>query len=315
MGDLVGIGLEMIVKVLSEDGFNGVLLVVIGCFVMLKCLQVKGIMLNVELWVIEWVVEVCFVFGIIYVIDELLVQLEVLEVGKVQVQVGDLVYCCVKCVIELVLWGDVQVIVIVLLNKEVLYLVGYNYLGYIELFVILIYSCDYVMVFYIDKLKVIYVLMYIVLCKFFDMLSIVCVEMVIGIVDIFFKCVGYVKLCIVVVGVNFYVGENGLFGDEEMCILMLVIIDVCVKGMDVYGLCLLDIVFFQVYEGQYDMVVVMYYDQGYILLKLFGFYDGVNIIVGLLFIWIFVDYGIVFDIVWMGKVKFESMVVLIKLVM
>ncbi len=43
MGDPAGIGPEIIVKALSEDGLNGAPLVVIGCLATLKCLQAKGI--------------------------------------------------------------------------------------------------------------------------------------------------------------------------------------------------------------------------------------------------------------------------------
>ncbi len=42
MGDPAGIGPEIIVKALSEDGLNGAPLVVIGCLATLKRLQAKG---------------------------------------------------------------------------------------------------------------------------------------------------------------------------------------------------------------------------------------------------------------------------------
>lgn len=315
MGDLVGIGLEIIIKFFVEGVLSGVLVVVVGCVQMLWWILVLNIMLWVELCIIDYFVEVSFFLVIINVIDELFSDLQGLCSGEVQVQVGDFVFCCIRWVIVLVLEGVVVVIVIVLLNKEVLYFVGYVYFGYIELLVYLMQIIDYVMVFYIEKFKVIYIIIYIFLCQFFDIFNQLWIEMVIGVVDCFLCCVGYLCLCIVVVGVNLYVGENGLFGDEEICIVVLVVVVMWVKGVEVIGFCLLDMVFMQCYEGMYDMVVVMYYDQGYILLKLLGFYDGVNIIVGLLFICIFVDYGIVFDIVWIGKVKFESMVIFIEFVM
>ncbi|EOS95825.1 hypothetical protein SY86_22190 [Erwinia tracheiphila] len=76
--------------------------------------------------------------------------------------------------------------------------------------------------------------------------------------------------------------------------------------------CPPDTVFLQCHEGQYDMVVAMYHDQGHIPLKLQGFYDGVNITAGLPFIHTSADHGTAFDIAWTGKAKSESMAISIQ---
>ncbi|EGR8108156.1 4-hydroxythreonine-4-phosphate dehydrogenase PdxA [Salmonella enterica] len=201
------------------------------------------------------------------------------------------------------------------LNKEALHLAGHNYPGHTELLATLTHSRDYAMVLYTDKLKVIHVSTHIALRKFLDTLSTARVETVIGIADTFLKRVGYVKPRIAVAGVNPHAGENGLFGDEETRILTPAITDARAKGMDVYGPCPPDTVFLQAYEGQYDMVVAMYHDQGHIPLKLLGFYDGVNITAGLPFIRTSANHGTAFDIAWTGKAKSESMAVSIKLAM
>jgi 4-hydroxythreonine-4-phosphate dehydrogenase len=85
------------------------------------------------------------------------------------------------------------------------------------------------------------------------------------------------------------------------------------QGVAVYGPCPPDTVFLQAWEGQYDMVVAMYHDQGHIPLKLLGFYDGVNITAGLPFIRTSADHGTAFDIAWTGKAKSESMAISIQL--
>ncbi|EJJ4223168.1 D-threonate 4-phosphate dehydrogenase [Salmonella enterica] len=315
MGDPAGIGPEIIVKALSEDGLNGAPLVVIGCLATLKRLQAKGITPNVELRAIERVAEARFAPGIMHVIDEPLAQPEGLKAGKVQAQAGDLAYRCVKRATELALQGDVQAIATAPLNKEALHLAGHNYPGHTELLATLTHSRDYAMVLYTDKLKVIHVSTHIALRKFLDTLSASRVETVISIADTFLKRVGYAKPRIAVAGVNPHAGENGLFGDEETRILTPAIADARAKGMDVYGPCPPDTVFLQAYEGQYDMVVAMYHDQGHIPLKLLGFYDGVNITAGLPFIRTSADHGTAFDIAWTGKAKSESMAVSIKLAM
>lgn len=156
---------------------------------------------------------------------------------------------------------------------------------------------------------------HIALRKFLDTLNRERVETVIGMADTFLKRVGYTKPRIAVAGVNPHAGENGLFGDEEITIVGPSVEAMKAKGLDVYGPCAPDTVYLQAYEGQYDMVVAMYHDQGHIPLKLLGFYDGVNLTTGLPFIRTSADHGTAFDIAWTGKAKSESMAISIQLAM
>ncbi|VTR37732.1 4-hydroxythreonine-4-phosphate dehydrogenase 2 [Serratia fonticola] len=84
-------------------------------------------------------------------------------------------------------------------------------------------------------------------------------------------------------------------------------------GIDVSGPCPPDTVFLQAYEGQYDMVVAMYHDQGHIPLKLLGFYDGVNITAACRLSGLLPTTAPRLDIAWTGKAKSESMAISIKL--
>ena len=315
MGDPAGIGPEIIVKALREDELNGAPLVVVGCLKTLQRLQAQGLADGVTFRAIEQVADARFTPDTIHVIDEPLAKPDELVPGTVQAQAGDLAYRCVKRATELAMKGDVHAIATAPLNKEALHLGGHNYPGHTELLATLTESRDYAMVLYTDKLKVIHVSTHIALRKFLDTLNGQRVETVIGIADTFLKRVGFAHPRIAVAGVNPHAGENGLFGDEEIRIVGPAIENMKAKGMDVYGPCPPDTVFLQAYEGQYDMVVAMYHDQGHIPLKLLGFYDGVNISAGLPFIRTSADHGTAFDIAWTGKAKSESMAVSIKLAM
>ncbi len=315
MGDPAGIGPEIIVKALREDALNGAPLVVVGCLKTLHRLQALGLAEGVTFRAIEQVADARFTPDTIHVIDEPLAQPDELVPGTVQAPAGDLAYRCVKRATELAMKGDVHAIATAPLNKEALHLGGHHYPGHTELLATLTESRDYAMVLYTDKLKVIHVSTHIALRKFLDTLNGQRVETVIGIADTFLKRVGFAHPRIAVAGVNPHAGENGLFGDEEIRIVGPAIEKMKAKGMDVYGPCPPDTVFLQAYEGQYDMVVAMYHDQGHIPLKLLGFYDGVNITAGLPFIRTSADHGTAFDIAWTGKAKSESMAVSIKLAM
>ncbi|WP_202629030.1 D-threonate 4-phosphate dehydrogenase [Serratia fonticola] len=313
MGDPAGIGPEIIIKALSEGELAGTPAVVVGCLQTLQRIQALGIVPKVELRSIQQVSEARFAPGIINVIDEPLEDPAALTPGNVQAQAGDLAYRCVKRATELAMAGEVMAIATAPLNKEALHLAGHLYPGHTELLAKLTHSRDYAMVLYTDKLKVIHVSTHIALRKFLDTLNAERIETVVTMADTFLKRVGFKHPRIAVAGVNPHAGEHGLFGDEEINIVSPAIAAVKQRGIDVSGPCPPDTVFLQAYEGQYDMVVAMYHDQGHIPLKLLGFYDGVNITAGLPFIRTSADHGTAFDIAWTGKAKSESMAISIKL--
>ena len=96
------------------------------------------------------------------------------------------------------------------------------------------------------------------------------------------------------------------------------IADAVAKGMNVTGPVPPDTVFSKMAGGMFDLVVVMYHDQGHIPIKLKGFtYDeetgqwgavaGVNITLGLPIVRVSVDHGTAFEIAGQGKANPDSM--------
>lgn len=315
MGDPAGIGPEIIIKSLAEGELSGAASVVVGCASTLRRIVNMGITPKAELRVLNSVAEAHFAPGIINIIDEPLADPEALRPGLVQVAAGDLAFRCVKRATELAMAGEVHAIATAPLNKEALHSAGHLYPGHTELLAKLTNSKDYAMVLYTDRLKVIHVTTHIALRKFLDTLNGERVETVIRMADTFLRRVGYQDPRIAVAGVNPHAGENGLFGDEEINIVGPSVEAMKAKGLHVSGPCPPDTVFLQCHEGQYDMVVAMYHDQGHIPLKLLGFYDGVNITAGLPFIRTSADHGTAFNIAWTGKAKSESMATSIQLAM
>ncbi|AFI91910.1 D-threonate 4-phosphate dehydrogenase [Pectobacterium parmentieri] len=315
MGDPAGIGPEIIIKSLAEGELSGASAVVVGCVQTMRRVLALNVVPAVELKIIDKPADAVFAPGVINIIDEPLEDPQALKPGVVQAQAGDLAYRCIKKATELAMAGEVHAIATAPLNKEALHSAGHLYPGHTELLAKLTNSRDYAMVLYTDKLKVIHVSTHIALRKFLDTLNRDRVETVIDMADVFLKRVGFTHPRIAVAGVNPHAGENGLFGDEEIKIVSPSVEAMKAKGIDVYGPCPPDTVYLQAYEGQYDMVVAMYHDQGHIPLKLLGFYDGVNITAGLPFIRTSADHGTAFDIAWTGKAKPESMAISIQLAM
>jgi 4-hydroxythreonine-4-phosphate dehydrogenase len=122
-----------------------------------------------------------------------------------------------------------------------------------------------------------------------------------------------------VAGLNAHAGEAGLMGREEIEEIEPAVRQMQAEGIRVEGPIPPDTVFSKMQGGQYDLVVVMYHDQGHIPTKIIGFqYDartntwgsvsGVNITCGLPIIRVSVDHGTAFGKAGEGRANPESMV-------
>ena len=60
-------------------------------------------------------------------------------------------------------------------------------------------------------------------------------------------------------------------------------------------------------QGEFDIVVAQYHDQGLIPVKYLGIEQGVNVTVGLPFLRTSVDHGTAFDIAGTGKAEHASL--------
>ncbi len=117
-----------------------------------------------------------------------------------------------------------------------------------------------------------------------------------------------------VAGLNPHAGENGLFGQEEIEVIRPVIEELNAQNMNIVGPIPADVVFPQLRARMYDGVVAMYHDQGHVVTKTIAFdlgqaksLRGVNITLGLDVIRTSVDHGTGFDVAWTGVASCESL--------
>ena len=308
MGDAAGISPEIILKAFLNHEMKDVPAVVIGCHQTLLKAQQYHELLSLDFKVIEDPQDAKFKAGRINIIDIPLENPDELKFGEVQAQCGNAAYQCIKKIVQLSVEGKITSLATAPLNKESLHAAGHIYPGHTELLAELTNTEDYSMLLYSPNLKVIHVSTHISLRTFLDTLNKKRVERVINIANDFLQMAGYEKPNIAVAGVNPHAGENGLFGIEEIEILDPVIKKCQAEGIKVDGPIAPDTVFLRAFNGEFDLVVAMYHDQGHIPLKLIGFYDGINISAGLPFIRTSVDHGTAFDIAWKGVAKEESLV-------
>jgi len=113
---------------------------------------------------------------------------------------------------------------------------------------------------------------------------------------------------IAVAGLNPHAGEGGLFGDEEILHIQPAVDMAKKDGLQITGPLPPDTVFMRAFKGEFDGVVSMLHDHGFVALKSKDFEHGVNITVGLPIIRTSVGHGTAFDIAGTGRASEKSLI-------
>jgi 4-hydroxythreonine-4-phosphate dehydrogenase len=118
---------------------------------------------------------------------------------------------------------------------------------------------------------------------------------------------------IAVAGLNPHAGEGGLFGREELEVIVPAMQAAALQGCVVSGPWAPDTVFMRARkqagrEAEFDVVVAMYHDQGLIPVKYLGVEKGVNVTLGLPLVRTSPDHGTAFDIAGSGSADPSSLI-------
>lgn len=118
---------------------------------------------------------------------------------------------------------------------------------------------------------------------------------------------GYRPPRIGVCGLNPHAGEEGLFGDEDRLIIGPAVDRARADGLAVTGPEPADTLFHRAAEGEFDLVVAMYHDQGLAPIKLLHFHQTVNVTLGLPVIRTSVGHGTAFDLAGQNRADSASL--------
>ena len=123
---------------------------------------------------------------------------------------------------------------------------------------------------------------------------------------------------IAVAGLNPHAGEGGLFGREELEVIVPAMQAAAAQGCQVSGPWAPDTVFMRARQrpdqaSEFDVVVAMYHDQGLIPVKYLGVEKGVNVTLGLPLVRTSPDHGTAFDIAGSGRADPSSLVEAIRM--
>lgn len=307
MGDPAGIGPEISIKAFEKKSlYEKCNPLLIGDKSVVESYLEKFPEFNIKVNAISTPEDGLYEWGTMDVIDLASVDAKKLPIGEVSKEAGNAAYLYVEKVIELALEGKVDATVTNPLNKEALNSAGHHFAGHTEIYGELTKTDKFSMMLADGDLRVVHVSTHVSLRQACDLVK---KERVLDVIKIAHQaCVklGIENPRIAVAGLNPHCGENGLFGTEEIDEIIPAIEVAKSEGINAIGPLPADTVFSKARGGMYDIVVVMYHDQGHIPLKLLGFvYDkelnkwkevsGVNITLGLPIIRTSVDHGTAFD--------------------
>jgi 4-hydroxythreonine-4-phosphate dehydrogenase len=325
MGDPAGVGPEIAVKALC-GGAAGADVVVVGDLeVMRRAAEVCGVSPRFN------VIEVCGIntdintsinintnnptVGIISTDDPPVINIIDIRIndmpeyprGVCDADCGRAAYQYIVNAIELCMAGNASGVVTGPISKESLKLAGIDYPGHTEIFADKTGTDDYSMVFLLDGVAVAHVTTHVSLRNAIEMITTERVLRQIRLLHRSLAGLGIGEPKMAVSGLNPHAGENGLFGDEEIKEIVPAIKKAQGEGIDVVGPMPPDTVFNRAFKGEFNGVVSMLHDHGFVALKSRDFEHGVNITVGLPIIRTSVGHGTAFDIAWKGQASCESL--------
>lgn len=226
-----------------------------------------------------------------------------------------------RCIEDAVAWvldaGLGSAIVTAPIHKEALAAAGVSFPGHTEM---LAHACqqrghaaDERMMLANEALRTVLVSVHCSLRQAIDRLSTEAVLSTLRITHRSAQAFGFSAPRIAVAGLNPHAGEGGLFGDEEIRLILPAIEQARAEGINALGPFAPDTVFMRARQGEFDFVLAMYHDQGLIPVKYLGVEEGVNVTLGLPLVRTSPDHGTAFDKAGHGRADAASLVAALRM--
>ncbi len=309
LGDPAGIGPEVTLKALGEgDVYDWCRPIVVGdTRILRRAAQAAGPP-DLKLRPVADISDARFEPGTVDILDLGNADPEQCPWGQITPEAGRAAVEFVIRGADLALEGTVDAIVTAPLNKEAMQRAGFHWAGHTELLAEHTGSGKVTMMLTNRELRVLHVSTHVSLREAIERVTRPRLLDVMHLADQGLRSLDIERPRIAIAGLNPHAGESGLFGREEIEIIIPAIEQARTEGLQVFGPVPPDTVFWRARNGEFDGVVAMYHDQGHIPMKLMGFDLGVNVSIGLPIIRTSVDHGTAFDIAGRGIARHESMV-------
>ncbi len=213
----------------------------------------------------------------------------------------------VKLAARLAIENEVDGIVTCPINKEGIHRAGHRFAGHTDLLAEMTSCRDYRMCLFAGTMRIVHISSH---CSLAEAIANVKADRIatsIRIADESLVRLGVPRRRIAVAGLNPHAGEAGAFGSEETEEIAPAVRACQREGINCSGPYPADTVFRRMSEGEFDLVVAMYHDQGHIPLKLVAMDEGVNVTLGLPMVRTSVDHGTAYDIAGKGVAREGSL--------
>ncbi len=296
-GDPGGIGPEIIVKSLTEIVEMGVVPLIIGPIWPFRCLGMSSDVVQLrQIGGVTTKFEVGKMYHLCLGDDDYVPVL-----GRDDAQNGLHAAMAIEEAVRLVGAKMVHAIVTAPISKYSLKLAGLPYTGHTTYFQKLSGVTRVTMGFYTPRLKTVLATVHVPLLSVSSMLTIERLTDTLDHAVLFCSQLGIKLPKIALAGFNPHAGEEGMFGTEERRILIPFVAKMRESGVDILGPYPADTLYYRASQGEFDMVISLYHDQGLIPVKLIGFHEAVNVTIGLPFVRTSPDHGTAYDIAYQDK--------------
>ena len=318
IGDPGGIGPEICAKALNDSNIYTICrpLLIGDAAIMANAVSFCNLDLNINSC--RDITDAHFTPGTIDVLDLANMPLAELQHKTVTAAQGKASFEYIDKAIKLALDKKIAGTVTGPINKAAINAGGFHYAGHTEIYGDKTGTTDFAMMLADEDFRVTHVSTHVSLRQACDRVKTERVLKVIQLTDLTLKKLNIKNPRIAVAGLNPHCGEGGLFGDEDENEIAPAVAAARASGISVEGPMPADTVFSKMKGGMYDVVVVMYHDQGHIPAKLMGFqFDnesntwgqmaGVNVTIGLPIVRTSVDHGTAFGKAGEGRANAQSM--------
>lgn len=295
LGDPAGIGPEICARLLAREDLPERPIVLGDPLVLARAAEALGLRLTID--VVEQVsdpIEPGAVAVIAVGPDAAEVPL-----GQVSPTAGEAAFAAIRTGIDLSLEGALAGLVTAPINKAAFAAAQVPYPGHTEMLADLT-SADVAMMLANDEIRTVLTTIHVPLRQAVDLITPDRVLRAIELADQGARALGVERPRVAVAGLNPHAGEGRLFGDEDEDSIWPAILKAQARGIDASGPWPGDTVFMAARQGDFDVVVAQYHDQGLIPIKYMGLAEGVNITLGLPFVRTSPDHGTAFDIAGRG---------------
>lgn len=300
LGDAAGIGPELVLK-LHAKGLPYPAIVYGDAGALTRARAYSGAAAaSLEIQEIDHPRDACFRPGLVPVISRATPLPAGLPLGRVSALAGLSAYEAICHAIDDTLAGHLHAVVTAPIHKEALQAAGVDFPGHTEILATRCATDDYAMVLVDDCLRVLLATIHIALSEVPARITPEGQRRSLALAHRVCRQLGVAHPRIAVAGLNPHAGEGGKFGLEDRDIIAPAVAWARAQGYDASGPWPGDTVFMRARQGEFDIVVAQYHDQGLIPVKYLGLDQGVNITAGLPIVRTSVDHGTAFDIAGKG---------------